>query len=452
MTEFEYSPLFAEVQQILAEGPKPTLYHCLCVIRAGDVDITPLKVLTLERVRDYEKDFADQTLLEVVMGIGTYSKVLHRAKDRLWVTLHFLPLQEVTGHLAFDTAFSMIEYRAVLIDQGNPTAEGNQAMVGTIDQLDLGDIAAVRFQLLDPATELLRAQSVGGIYRQTTPGDLLRSALDITRAQVSLPQEQRIRGVDAVSYDNTTPRSQIAVPHGTPLTALPDWLQQRGGGIYSTGVGCYMQAQQWYLYPVYQLARYQQTSAALTIINVPARRFPNVERTYRAEGRSVTVLSTGEVTFRAVGEVSQVQDGNGIRFTDTSTVLEGVGVVQDNRLTIARARRNSEFAAEARTSGVNHAPVLRSESATNAYAAYSQLAPRQGVAAVVTWENSVPALLYPGHPVCFYYVEDNVVKALQGTLLQCIHRTTLAEPGVTATRHRTDSVLTLFLEKPDRED
>lgn len=445
---FEESILWGDTLQILHYGVGKSRHYLTVTIRAGELEIVPIKVLTLETVRDYEMGYADEILLEVMLGLGTFNRLLRESKDQLVVTVHMAPVSDRSGGMDLDGTFTQTEYKGILLDGVNAGVDDEMLDGVTTDKLDLGDILSVKFQLLPRAVEQLRAVQVGGVYRNVIPGELIRSQIDLSSQSITVDDNDAIAGVEFTPFNNQVVRDHVVVPHGTSLVDLAGWVQKNGGGVYNAGLGCYLQGNHWYLYPCYNVNRYDECQETLNVINVPPRQLPSVERTYMTGGGSTTILSTGEFHLEDTGEVRQLQSGNGERYIHSEQVYGGGVEVEGNRLTVARGVRGTEAITSERRDGFNRAPINRKRKTSNPFDHYTDTAKGLGVTAALIWENSNPTLLYPGQPVKLSYLKEGKVIELRGVLLHAVHRTALAGQGITSTSHRTDSALTFFLERP----
>lgn len=441
----EDTGLKTEIDAIIALGPKPVHNDWTCQFTAGEDVLSPLKILGIDIERLYNEQYGDRIFLEVAFGMGTYNHRLYPFRDNLMVTLIRTPTEELGVEERPDDEVVVKTYRAVLIQGRSETLENNGPAAESEEAGNLTDIRAVRFQLVDPALEQIRLRTVGGVYRRVTTLDVLRQVLTQASAELEVEEEFAIKGVDAYPADNTQLRDHVIIPHGTPLVEVPFHLQEHAGGIYNAGLGYYLQDGIWYVYPEWRLDRFASTPRTLTVINIPANRFPNLERTYRTTANQVVVLSTGEVVHGDSSEALQQNQGNGVRFTDATKVMEGFSTTTNNRTRIQRRDNNTEYVAHERKTGLNNTPVAPEGQSANPFSQASRLARRKGSFLQVQWENSEWGLLYPGMPVKFLYYENNVVRESEGVLVQTQHFIQATHPGLVTGGYGTTSVLTLFV-------
>jgi len=172
-----------------------------------------------------------------------------------------------------------------------------------------------------------------------------------------------------------------------------------------------------------------------------------VERTYYVEGKSVHILSTGDVKHADGSEVRQLNEGNGVRFTDPGKMLEGFGKTENNRTRIQRGEFNNELKSSDRRTGLNNVRVSGDRFNSNVFYEYSKLASRKGEYLQVTWQNSQPELIKPGMPVRFYsYNREGLVKR-DGVVVAAEHTITVPNPGLKVSKHSCNSAVTVFLKR-----
>lgn len=439
------SALNEEVKLITEGGPNQVHYYWECEIIANGETVKPLKVLGVDTQREYDKNFSDVIMLEIAIGAGTHTSKLYPYKDNLSVNLFKRPLKEVGGDTNYDVRPVTQNFRATLVDNGNAAVESNNPSASSEDAANLSAIISVTMQLIDPALEQIRMQTVGGIFRKTTTGDLIRTVLGSVGKTIKIDREASVKGVEMIPPSNKEVRDHIVIPHGTRLIDLPSYVHEKCGGVYNAGFGYYLQNGTWYTWPLFDISRFAKTPRTLTIINLPKNMMPSVERTFRTTPNQVVIIATGDVMYRDDSENLQLNQGNGVRFTDANQIMQGLGTTAGNKTTMKRGQNNSEFMAGSRGTGLNNVQMSDNRISANMFVETSKLARRNGVHIQLAWENSDPDLIYPGMPTQLMYLEDDVVKTIEGLVLRAHHHTALQGQGLTATRHINNTALTLFM-------
>lgn len=443
--EFEESSLFREVTDILQSGDKPVHYAWRGEIHIGDKTFTPLRIVSIDRVSDYESRYADEIFLLLAIPTGTYAFQIYPHNDNIDITLYRQPLNEVGDVLDEDQPVQSERFTATLIDTGDPILHANGVVSASEDALNLADFVEVYFQLVDKSLEQLRMVMIGGNYRNVTTEDVIKGILNKESAALKLDEKTKVKGVDMVTASNQTVRQHIVIPQGTPLVRLPQYVHESCGGVYSSGMGYYLQNQYWYVYPCFDITRFNSTDKTLTIINVPTARLPSIERTYKTLGDNTTIIATGEVRYLDDSEVQQLNFGNGARFTDASKMIESFVTVKGNKATASRAKNNSEVVTTERANGNNYVRIGKNPINANVFVEYSSLARRQGGIVGLVWENSNPSAIYPGMPIKLFYLKHDEIIELDGVVLKAHHYTHTREPGLIATRYISDTILSVFV-------
>jgi hypothetical protein len=228
---------------------------------------------------------------------------------------------------------------------------------------------------------------------------------------------------------------------------LAHFIQKECGGIYSTGIGCYLQNGHWYVYPEFNTDRFETTRETLLVFNIPRHRLPHVERTYRVVGKSLYILSTGEVRHSDDSEVKQLNEGNGVRFTDPGQLIESFGTTRDNRTRIQRGAINTELKSSDRKTKLNNIQLSPDRFNSNVFYEYSKLSRRKGEFIQVSWQNSQPELIKPGTPARFFtYGPDGLVYR-DGVVVAAEHAITAPIQGMKVGKHSCNSAVTLFIKR-----
>lgn len=440
----EDSSLQLEISRVLADGPKPVSAHWNCIFETSEGEVTPIKLLSLDIQRRYNENFADKIILSVVIGLGSFIHHLYPFKDDLSVLMTRRPLREDYEEADIEEIDTR-RYRAILLTDMSDKVESKSSATQSADAGDKFDIVELQFQLLEEAVEHIRVMTVGGIYNRIVPGKVIQQVLTEAAMSLDLTEEDGIVGVDMVDPDNTETREHLVIPHGTKIFDLPAYVQDLGGGVYNTGIGCYLQMGTWYIYPEYDTRRFDDIPDTLTVINVPENRYTSLNRTYRLAGKHLIVLATGEVSHLDASNVTQINMGTGTRYTDTERLIDGFGETKGNKTTVRRGDNNSEYQATQRQDRLVNAPVAAERSTSNPYTQATRLARRQGEYIQLVWENSDPDVIYPGMPAKFLYLDGGEVSELEGIIMAADHYIHNTHSGMVVGNHRCNSTLVLFV-------
>lgn len=442
----EKTTLLNEVNAMIDSGPTEAHYFYEFSLLAGEERISPYRVESIDIVRQYLSDYSDTIVITVVFPLGIYMNRVYPYKDNLVANIFRNAIGEMSTEVNAEKDITTQVYRAILIETGDPQMEHNYPAVGNEDDADISNLVTIQFQLIDQALEYLRLKTVGGIIRQTNPGSVVKGILTQQSRNLPIEVESGVYGVEMVNPDNQEIRDHIIIPHGTKLVDLPQYVQDKCGGVYSSGMGVYLQTGYWYVYPELNTDRANKTPRVLTVFNIPANRFPHIERTYRRTSNQVIIISTGNVKHKDDSETVQLNQGNGVRFTDSRTLFDEVGKTANNRTTITRNKNNTEVRANQRRSGLDNVQVADQRFTNNTFAEMSKLARRFGQFIQLTWHNSNPSLIKPGMPTKFYYIKDDQVVEVNGVVVGAHHYIELNGQGIEQRRHVTNSSITLFVE------
>jgi hypothetical protein len=449
--EIEQSSLYPEVQSILASGPRAVHFVWSAIVHVNQrgLNLPVLKVLSVDAVADFEQNYTDEITLTCAVLGGAFANQIYPFQNDLDITLIKSPVGEVGSAPDASQAIQVRRYQATLIDQGNPQVEGNVFGSMGQEELDLTNLLPVKFQLIDKSLEQIRMASVGGIWRQTTMEDFLKGLMTKTSQDVQVDQNLKVKGVDMVPASNQKTMEHVIIPHGTRLVDVPNYVQEKCGGVYSAGLGCYLRDGYWYIYPCYDTQRMQTAKATATIILLPPSKFTNIERTFKTAGSDgLVILATGQIKFRGDSTPLQLSHGNGVRFTDASKLMEEFSVTDKNVALAARGNINNEYLSTERPNGLNNVQLARNRITANPFTAATELARRNGSVIAAVWENSDDSLIAPNTMVQVMWLEDDTVQTLQGVLLKMATYTEMNQPGMLSSRHVTRTALSIFVQNP----
>lgn len=443
--ELERTPLYLEIIDVLKRCDKNSQVAWKAIIHldANGKIYETLKVSSITIRRDYVDAFADEMTATISIPLGKYAKQIYPNRSTLQISLLKIPLLENSTVWDMEKEIKTERFSALLVEEG-PAITQLQGMENKDEwALDLVDILEVKFQLFNKANERLRISTIGGIYRKAKMEDVMLQAITSITNKIKVDNTKAIKGVDLVPVNNTQVKEQVILNHGLRLIDLPGFLQNRFG-VYSSGLGSYIQNRSWYIYPLYDTSRFKKSLRTLNIYVLPRKKFPEIERTYFVKGTAVSLLSTTNTDFRGDNDTNQINDGNGVRFTEASNVMESFNETSNNRTIVKRQFNNNEFASVNVPDGLDFAPVSDNNRITaNPFVHYTDLALRKGGVFRLNWENSDPRLIEPGMVTRIVYFDKSIIKEAYGVVLAAIHMT-VKVGDMNMLKHSSNSQITLF--------
>lgn len=446
--EIRDSVLSREIDSVLSGGTNPVHYTVQAFLIVNNQSYPCRKVISIDFERDYKNNYHDSPILKAQIERGVYYTYIQPYMDAVECVIRQYPIGEVSQGVDYNQSIQEERFVAVLHTQGSPYLEHNERNIPSQESLDLSGLLDFEVELIPYAAHQIRMMTVSpGVLRQVTPEVALRAILTQESKRVQIQNRQAITGIDIIPSNNQTLRKTVMIPERLVLGQIPAWVHEECGGLYSAGLGYYLQGQTWYVYPLFDPVRNAKQAPVLTIVNVPKNQYPTVERTYRTYGDHSTILSTGSVKYRDVSPVRQLNRGSGLRWTDANVMATGYAQTQDNKAVAFRSKTNFEVMGSARPDGMSFAPVSNSGPTANPFFEYAKLAENNGAYLTLTWENSEPNLIKPGMLVRVLYLNQGQVASMQGVLLKAQHYRRMSGVGFAADRYITDTAITLFVQR-----
>jgi hypothetical protein len=448
--EIENSPIWTEVQTVIGSANTTSHYVYTATIHANGLDYPVFRVLEINNRRDYESQHADETIIKVMVPKGTYYAYIYPYMDALEMTVYKTPLGEVSETTTGGTVETE-RYVATIANKdsgGNPLMQQNGANVATIKTLNLTDMNPIEFQLVNKAIAQMRMAQAGQIFRGTTTDAACRAILTKASQDAVSNSPRTIQGVSIVKGHNQTVRDHIVIPQGISTLDIPQYIHERCGGVYTSGFGYYLQGSSWYVYPSYDPTRANTGGPSLTILNIPEIKLPSIERSFRVTGNNIVILGNGQTKFSDQTNHDQLNQGNGVRFTDAGNFIDKIVTATGNKALMMRNTLNTEVVNVKRTNGYQNAKRSSTPINANPYQEYSQLAKRSGSVVGITWQYSDPSLITPGMPCTILYMNGDDVCTLNGVVLKSEHHTRTVGSGANNSRHVTDTGLSIFTARP----
>jgi hypothetical protein len=390
--EFSQSTLMAEYDLIRRDGQE-SYYSFDCTFVTEKEEIPAMMVVSTDTIRDYRNAATDEVLIKVVLPWGQYLNRVLPFKENLKMTV----TRSRVGNQGERTADAIVvqTFNVYLPTEGETSTMADSPETATEYSADLSGMKTVTVQLQEEAFSLTRSELVGGVFRDSTPFDILIALLDQSIKGMELEVEQSILGINSIPPNNLNKRGTTIIPHGTPLVSVADKLQAEFGGIYTAGIGCYLQKGFWHVWPPYNFNRYDEAEYTALFILAPSQQYRGVERTWRIVDKHLTVFVTGGVQRMDPSEILLLNEGNGTRFANTDAMMEGFFEVSGNKAVAKRTNNANEYEAVSRKAN-NMSRVSGDIGTSNAFNEASKIAVRNGAFLTMNWENSNPDAINPG--------------------------------------------------------
>lgn len=441
--EFQQTPLGVEADQIISLGQEAYYsYEATFVTEQGSVEA--MSVISMDWIRDYRNAAADEIQIRLVLSWGKYLHQVAPFKENLKMTV----VRKKLGSTGTDAGEAIIEqtFDAYLPVESEGAMMSSGPEVATEYTADLMGFKTVTVQLQDEVFAFIRSTMVGGVFRQSTPFDVLISLLHRTAVDYPVDIENSVKGVHSIPPNNKTKRATLVVPHGTPLVALASKLQTQHGGIYTADIGCYFQRGFWYVWPLYNYKLFDVAERTALFIIAPSVRTRGIERTWRMVDQNINVLITGGIHREDPSEALMLNLGSGTRFANTDNAMEGFLDISNNKAVAKRTNNANEYDAIGRR-GRSMTRISQDQSSSNAFQEASKIAARNGAYLTMHWENSNPDVIIPGMQAEIGFLVNEEVKFLNGVVVHVHAFSALAGKGLHQKAHQVTTEVVVMVDR-----
>lgn len=449
----EGTALQADIAMVTSDVGKATHYGYDVFVKGGGSQVMAMKMESLNEERNYGEQYGDNAVVVLWFVEKDYNAtILPNVKDlEIIITKRQLNKPNKLSTGTGDAVTT--RYKGTLVDVTVPqVGESN-----LYDHDPANAMKRVTVQLMDRALYQMRLTTIGGVFRATTPGEVLSVMLTSKSQTIEIDESSRPLGVEMVPPDTALKsdgtanlRDHVIVRGGVPLFDLAGYLQQHCGGIYNNGIGCYYQSSSrvWHVYPLFDNNRANTSDRTLTIIRVPADSMPDVDNSYTLRGSHLFVLGTDEAISIDQTDHHQLNDGNASIYPTATGVMSKIMPASDSAGFTNQSDVLGRISVTDRPDGLNSAKFDVRAVTDNSASVISKLARATQQLMQFGWAYSDPSLLYPGMPVKVLYDNNGIIQTLQGTLIGGDSFTELATPGMATIHYQTKTALTVLVDKP----
>ncbi len=408
-------------------------------VKVGSFQLNNKVVLALTERENYVDDMFPTATITIQMLPSEYNKIVLYGHEEMSVFVRWVPYHGGKERVKV--------FRAVLSDWKDVRGEGNIKGLSDARSIDDQNFNLVDFELYDYASYELRQYEFGRTFQYCTGINALKYLLSQCMLKDYYNDESYVATINADQYALDKKYTTLTIRDGTSIFSIVDYIQDRYG-IYNQGIGCFLKRNNWFIYAPYSVRKYEENVNKLTIINIPSKELRGVSKNFVMEGKSTTILSTGETTITSNSDKDALNGGVGTRYADTNQLLE-MSTPDPTNLTPKMRPENymSEFIGVKYRNKLKYVPTAKGGFVSNPAKELSKLAARGGRYVNTVWEHGTMDLLYPNMPVKFITETDGKIKEYRGTLLAATALSTTTG-GMIDMRMQTNIVLSLFLKDP----
>ncbi len=415
------SPLFQDIEDIVKQPSYPfsSTLETEIKIHTVEKDLDHkdgVAVSCIKIYRDYVNNISDYMELEISCLLGTYVYDIYPFLDNLEVSLYMVRQEQV------DNKPVIVKERfkgVYLLDKNSeiPTTTN-------VNKDDLNQNLPIRLtlQLIDRSAEALRIKTVQGSFdrrinpknKDMSPTTFIKSIISEHCDKVLIENKPCITRIDIEPADNKEQLKAITVPSGTRLVELPEYIQLKSSGVYSSGIGNYIQrfapsktetVKGYFVYSLYNPRKYNKTEHKIIFYSPPTSNYAITDVVYKYEGKVLRVLAHSNPAINDTKESLIMSTGGGFRTANANSFTKKPVIMTEQGPRFTKQGLVTEVIYKDRKDGINFAPG-KGVSA-NHFALSSEILKKAGKTIPLRITNVDPDFIYPGAPCKVVYEGKN---------------------------------------------
>lgn len=450
--DFTQLPIFKDIQQIIKKTKPPTTFQYSGFIHTVKKDIPVYKIISIDTIRNYKNNISDEIHLLILISNKDYYRDIYPYGSNLEFTFEISEFKlSKYGDEELINKYTE-RFKAVLKDKENKNAINSRGENLSDKELDLTGLTEVRFQLLNRVLEPLRIKQVKGVFNNVTPNDLLHAILSTETNKILVDGKPLLQSIDISPVSNTEKQNNIVISSGTMLIDVPDLLQNEYCGVYSGGLGSYIQQYNnkitWFVFPLFNFKRFEtEKYKKIIFYNVDKNVLPASEVTYREEADTMYVMITGKIMFQSDLENNYMESGAGFRVPHAKSFMRKPVEITEDGVKLKRNKLNHEIITKERDDNLNYAPRSSRYISSNPFVDYTNVAKRSISEVMLEWNHCKYDAIYPGMPCKLNLIANGILKELYGCVIKTHTLISLKGNPSTSNVYTTNTVVTLAVEK-----
>ena len=423
----ESSPLYDDLLELIDKGETKAFYKWTCTITSSTEEITPISVDGLKISRDYQENYTDLIILDLTMNAGDYNFKLFPDKNNLIITLIREVVSPKGETLLESDTLETFRYRGTLMDGWSPSVQNYGGVSDDYDTLEHANTIPVSLQLTSSFVDIAKQTTFNGIFHEADVKTVLQTILSASLADPNIQSD--LIGVDIVDPNNLKIYDHIIIPPGSTVVDLPD-VVQKGYGVYSSGIGSYIQNNIWYIYPLFRTNLFNESVRKATAVSVPESSFMGADLTYNFEDNQLYLLAIGQTQLSDEKDALSRNIGNGVVYQNAARVIDLYSTKSEGTVTVDKDLNILKYITYDREDGQDFTPFYNGISSSN------HCLPSEGIAITrcsilsLVWHNGDADLIKPGMPLRYVYQEGEDLALLYGVIIGVEFLSESKEPGI----------------------
>ena len=371
-----------------------------------DLDYTDaLSMVDLHIVRNYEANMCDYIEVRLNIPLGTFMYDVYEFLENIEVTI-------ITYKQLFDgdkQVYDKERYKAIYLLEKNTSIPNmvNQTRHDLNQQLPI----MITLQLLDRASEVIRIKTMQGNFDRKINKNpdmgietFMRSVLSDQINKIRIDEKVPLHSLNIEKPDNIEKLKAVTIPSFTRIVELAEYLQQGDIGVYSAGIGSYIQnfgvdpfnyKKTMFVYSLYNgKKKYQASDYKIIIYSPVTSTYSSGDITYKYKDKVLKILAHSIPRILDNKEISVMSDGSGYRTTHAECYMKKPVEMKKDGPYFKKERIATEIAYKEREDNLNFA-VARPITG-NQFKYASEVLKKEGNYLTVEVNNLDHDFIYPG--------------------------------------------------------
>lgn len=376
-------------------------------------------VLELFSRADFVTKFTTDFDLTTMVSLVDYRYKIYPNRDNLKALVQFFPLEGSSNKYLSPTPIYADTYRAILFDNNDGASESSGPLTAKQETNSLDEERLIKVALVELAAEAMAYKNAQGTFRYTDNQNIVEGYIAEQIREEVINNPQAALQLEMYPIDDVVAkRDAVTIPITTRLVDVPEFMQTKQGGLYSNGLGSFIQSPTWWIYPLFDTSRFTKTTRRLKIIQMSGPYAPVADKSWIYENGELTIVCTTSSKMQDISTSAQMNKGTGTRFIKATQMFENSAEGDPNKEHFNSEGVLAEFQTDKRADGNNIAMFSDNPITDNIVNEYSKIAFRKGQLFITIWQRSMARLVYPGMPMRLYYDKDGQTMVYDGVVLQ----------------------------------